>query len=64
MNLKTVMLKDVPSDVDDMIIKEQARLCLNGLSLKKAPVVYEMIREWYRLKTLVGQKTSEASLTT
>lgn len=49
--LKTVMLKEVPTEVDDYIEKEQLRLALHdNMKLKKAPVVYRIIREWYSLK--------------
>lgn len=49
---KTVMLKDIPQDVDRLIEKEQMRLDLyEDQKLKKAPVVYHIIREWYSLKS-------------
>lgn len=48
---KTVMLKEIPDDVDRLIEKEQARIALNEEQrLKKYSVVYRMLREWYHLK--------------
>jgi hypothetical protein len=50
--LKTVPLKNIPKDVDDIIIKEQARLTFqDNQELKKEQVVYKIIREWYQNKT-------------
>ncbi len=40
-----------PPDVKELIEKEQARMKLfDNKSLKQEFVIYEMLREWYRLK--------------
>lgn len=47
---KTVHLRNIPMDVDNMIVKQQAVFTLEGKSLKKEEVVYAMLKEWYQFK--------------
>ena len=48
---KTVLLRNIPTDVDRLIDKEQLRLSLHeDLKLKKPEVVYRMLKEWYKSK--------------
>ncbi|HRH60148.1 MAG TPA: hypothetical protein PL045_06230 [Chitinophagaceae bacterium] len=48
---KTLPLKNLPDDVDELIRKEQLRLELfDGKALKKPEVVFHMLREWLKLK--------------
>jgi hypothetical protein len=45
-----ILLKNLPSDVNDIIRKEQLRLELHeNERLKKEHVVYKIVREWLKL---------------
>lgn len=46
-----ILLKNLPSDVNDIIRKEQLRLELHeNERLKKEHVVYKIVREWLSAK--------------
>ncbi len=62
--LKTVMLRDMPQDVDRLIEKEQMRLGLyEDQKLKKGAIVVRIIRDWYRLKNIENELINKLNQT-
>lgn len=56
----TVTLSNIPVSINKLIRKEQIRLELHeDLNLKKPEIVYRMIRDWYRLKTIEAELTNK-----
>lgn len=60
-----IRLKKCPPDIDYLIKKEQHRLAfMENKDFKKEEVVYEMLREWYKLKSNQIIESAEKTLET